>query len=108
MLVRYCYTINPHFSPPFYCDGAMPHPACISLGQSAQHSVNYAYTDVGKGREPGSGSFACALLTHTIHGVRGGAPPSLCCGVQNDRPYRFVGRETQAGHDLSPSRYERW
>ncbi|MCP4979229.1 MAG: hypothetical protein GY935_01905 [Gammaproteobacteria bacterium] len=28
---------NPHFSPPFYCDDAMPHPACIWLGQSAKY-----------------------------------------------------------------------
>ena len=55
---------GPHFSPLFYCGDAMPHPALFLLGQSAQHSVDYA----------------CALF----------------------------GRINKAGHDLSPSRYERW
>ena len=56
--------ISPHISPPFYCDDAMPHPVCLSLGQSAHHSDDYAYA--------------------------------------------LFGRERHTGHDLSPSRYERW
>ncbi len=31
--VNYKVKANPHFSPPFYCDDVMPHPACIWLGQ---------------------------------------------------------------------------
>ena len=61
---RYLTGPSPHFSPPFYCHGAMPYPALFLLGQSAQHRVDHA----------------CALC----------------------------GRKIKAGHDLSPSRYERW
>ena len=43
-----------HFSPPFYCDDAMPHPACISLGQSAKHNDDYACTLFGRDKSAGS------------------------------------------------------
>ncbi|MCP4875830.1 MAG: cupin domain-containing protein [Gammaproteobacteria bacterium] len=32
----YSTTSSPHFSPPFYCDDAVPHPACIWRGQEPE------------------------------------------------------------------------
>jgi len=45
---KYKVVINPHFSPPFYCDGPMARPAWRSLDRSARQTVKYA----------------CALLCH--------------------------------------------
>ena len=44
---------SPHFSPPFYCNGPMPHPDWFSFGQSARHSVDYAYALFGRESQSG-------------------------------------------------------
>ncbi len=42
MNIYLSFVMSPHFSPPYYCDGALPRPVGILLGQGPRHRVNYA------------------------------------------------------------------